>query len=312
MKKLNKEAHQEEILKSHKTGFGGSDAALVLSFANAKELNATQSKRLKIIANLAEPDEHIETSEMRAGHTFEDYFEIIYNLDEEKINHPISREVTFHDNVEYQGFNVFCHADFFIQNLNTVIELKFSKLSSDEVIKKYNAQLQWYYMLGADSVTLIIGRGTVEPFHVEDIDSIEIKKDCEIIDKLRKGLQNINEKFLPLIKSGSELYKEEGINDTPPAISNAVSKLSELKKLENEICDKIEEQKAAIFEYMQSFSVNKINGNDIKINYIADSVTTVFDKKKLFDQHKELKESDYQKTTNKKGYLKIELINDKN
>lgn len=164
-------------------------------------------------------------------------------------------------------------------------------------------------MLGADRVTLIIGRGTVEPFHVEDIDSIEIKKDCETIDKLRKGLQNINEKFLPLIKSGCELYKEEGINDAPPAISNAVSKLSELKKLENEICDKIEEQKAAIFEYMQSFSVNKINGNGIKINYITDVVTSVFDKKKLFEQHIELKESDYQKTSTKKGYLKIELTN---
>lgn len=136
MENLNKIEHQREIENSHRKGFGGSDAALVLSFANAKELNATQNKRLKIIANLEEPDEHIETSEMRAGHAFEDYFEIIYNLDEKKINHPISREVTFYDSVEYQGFNVFCHADFFIQNLNTVIELKFSKLSSDEVIKK--------------------------------------------------------------------------------------------------------------------------------------------------------------------------------
>ena len=86
MKKLNKIEHQREIENSHRNGFGGSDAALVLSFANAKELNATQSKRLKIIANLEEPDAHIETCEMRAGHAFEDYFEIFCYLDEIKIN----------------------------------------------------------------------------------------------------------------------------------------------------------------------------------------------------------------------------------
>lgn len=185
-----KQTHAEEIKTSRVGGLGGSDAAMVLKIGRngLQSLCNTDVKRLRVMLGLDEPCNFGGNAATEAGHAFEDYMteilRIIYLqcfIREKKMTGE-----------EYTHFKTFAHADF-LTSSNKVIECKFVQGTTNEVLSKYYAQLQWYYYLGANCVTLCHGVGNVEPFEVIDYTFLDVPRDEQTIEVIRNGLRLIDE-----------------------------------------------------------------------------------------------------------------------
>ena len=313
MEKLNKQKHQEEIERSHTRGFGGSDARMILRLAECEQLNKGDIERLRVIAGLDVQTDFFTTPAMECGHRFEDWFEA----------HHLHNECTREKFIELKNnpyqFNVFAHCDFVEKNFNNVYELKFSQKPLDEVIKTYMPQLQWYYLLGMDHVILYVGSGEVHnseyyndnEFKPDNVSAVSIPKDKKIIEKLENGLSKVQTIWLPwVIARGDDYIKED--KSTPTAINELIDDVAismlKIKELENEV----EAKKTEILEYMKMLDIavidsDGINSNGAKVYYSSETVSNVFDKSLLFKEHPELNESDYQKKSKRKEFLKIQV-----
>ena len=239
------------------------------------------------------PYKPIPTNEaMQRGNDFEKWLHEKYysnvrsNAKIELINNPYS-------------FAVFAHADYLIGL--SVGEAKCTNKNIFETAKDYKAQLQWYFLLGTESVTL---------FHCNQNDDFEsfsligIGIDNEIISQLHTGLKLIDE----FIQGWVYVPKEEWTDgDLLPfektEIELMYKSLSEIKRLEAEI----ETYKSNLLKMFEDNNVKSLKADEYSITYVGESITKTLDKSKLFKDHPEISESDYQKTTVKKPYLKIQL-----
>ena len=185
-----KQSHAEEIKNSRVGGLGGSDAAMVLKIGRngLQSLCKTDIKRLRVMLGLDEPCNFGGNAATEAGHAFEDF------IDERmKMIYPqgyIREEKMIGE--DYGNFKTFAHADFLTAS-KKVIECKFVQGTTNEVLSKYYAQLQWYYYLGADCVTICHGVGNVEPFEVVDYTFLDVPRDEQAIEVIRNGLRLIDE-----------------------------------------------------------------------------------------------------------------------
>jgi hypothetical protein len=155
------DAHEIDILSSRLGGFGGSDAQLFSAVAkcdNLDDLGITHRRRIAVAMGLQTPDVRLSTPEMQAGHDFEDIVSVIYPDYERE--HLIEAQKTL------LKFRYFAHADFY--KAGHVLECKKSmRLNSEKIAKHYKWQLQWYYLLGVERVTLVAD-GT-DGFRLTDI-----------------------------------------------------------------------------------------------------------------------------------------------
>lgn len=185
-----KQSHAEEIKTSRVGGLGGSDAAMVLKIGRngLQSLCKTDLKRLRVMLGLDEPCNFGGNAATEAGHSFEDFIS-----DRLKMIFPLGyiREAKMVGE-DYVNFKTFAHADFLTAS-KKVIECKFVQGTTNEVLAKYYAQLQWYYYLGADCVTLCHGVGNVEPFDVVDYTFLDVPRDEQAIEVIRNGLRLIDE-----------------------------------------------------------------------------------------------------------------------
>ena len=183
-------SHAEEIKTSRIGGLGGSDAAMVLKIGRngLQALCNTDVKRLRVMLGIEEPCNFGGNAATDAGHAFEDYI-----AERLKMIYPQGyiREAKIIGE-EYGKFKTFAHADFMTAS-KKVIECKFVQDTTNNVLAKYYAQLQWYYYLGADCVTLCHGVGNVEPFEVVDYTFLDVPRDEQTIEVIRNGLRLIDE-----------------------------------------------------------------------------------------------------------------------
>lgn len=185
-----KQSHAEEIKTSRVGGLGGSDAEMVMKIGRngLQALCKTDIKRLRVMLGLDEPCNFGGNAATDAGHAFEDYI-----AERLKMIFPQGyiREAKM-PGEDYCNFKTFAHADFLTAS-KKVIECKFVQDTTQKVLAKYYAQLQWYYYLGADCVTLCHGVGNVEPFDVVDYTFLDVPRDEQAIEVIRNGLRLIDE-----------------------------------------------------------------------------------------------------------------------
>lgn len=185
-----KQSHAEEIKTSRVGGLGGSDAAMVLKIGRngLQSICKTDVKRLRVMLGLDEPCNFGGNAATEAGHAFEDYIAERLKM---IFHQGYIREAKMMGE-EYRHFKTFAHADF-LTSTKKVIECKFVQDTTNSVLAKYYAQLQWYYYLGADCVTLCHGVGNVEPFEVVDYTFLDVPRDEQAIEVIRNGLRLIDE-----------------------------------------------------------------------------------------------------------------------
>ena len=299
--------HQQEIESTRVGGFGGSDAAMFLRIAkkgSVEGLSNTDLYRIAVAMGIKPYAPVSPTEAMNNGHIFEDSY--ARYLDAQ--GKPYQREVKLIAKCQPENFHIFAHADFTFDGKvyktnDTFIfvhECKFiadESKTTDDVAKTYEAQLQWYYLMGAEYVDLIRGYG--DPQHPK-MEIFEVDKDENIIDNLKLGIRLLDE----AIESGWVPEIEEEFACTmSKKMQNIIADYERLKFEKSAIDEKLEELQKQIVEYMTIGNVAKINATLGTISRTADSVVESFDGAKLKKDNAELYNK-YLKKSTRKGSLR--------
>lgn len=288
-------SHQHEIEATRVGGLGGSDAAIVYKVGKRgiEALNATDKKRLAVMMGKEEYKPLPMTPAMQAGHYFEDY------IAENFMKH--SERERFIEKDIVPEFRTFAHCDFFDNGCVTECKYINSK-DTKGVIKEYYSQLQWYYMLGAKRVIIVHGVGDVLPFKVESMKAENVSEDEEHIEIMFHGLHLIAE----YVKSMDyKIPHDLQVCEAPAELMHACNALNnvmvEIKSAE----DNAKEQRSKLLELMEKYNIKSIAGDTFTLSYVAPTTGYIFDKDKLFNEHPEIKESDYQKEAKRKACVKF-------
>ena len=289
---------KNEIIATRKGGFGGSDAKMFYKVGQKgiEALSDTDKRRIAVALGQVEHIETPTTEAMEAGNEFEKWLGENAYTEEFENNFKIEPKKPLSTN-----FKVFAHADFYYRKSKIVIEAKYTSSDARQTIQDYMAQLQWYYMLGADQVYLNKGYQG-EPFEIND--EFFIERDRAYINRLIIGIKLIDA-FCDTF--AYEPKDEWGINDLLPYEQTAVVKmtsvLSEIKRMEQEA----EELKSKLLDTMLKHNVKSLKHDNYTLTVVPEGVTSRFNKAKLLKDHPEIKESDYTTLSERKAYLKINL-----
>ncbi len=302
--------HQQEIEDTRVGGFGGSDAAMFLRIAKkggVEGLSNTDLYRIAVAMGIKPYAPVSPTEAMNNGHIFEDSY--ARYLDAQ--GKPYEREVKLIAECQPENFKIFAHADFTFdgkvyKTKDTFIfvhECKFiadEEKSADDVAKTYEAQLQWYYLMGAEYVDLIRGYG--DPNHPK-MEIFEVDEDENIIDNLKLGIRLLDEAisdgWVPEIE-------EEYAAAMSEKMQNIIHDYETLKFQKSAIDEKLEELQKQIVEYMTIGNVAKINGTLGTISRTADSIVESFDSKKFEKENPELYRN-YIKKSTRKGSIRYTM-----
>lgn len=291
------QAHALEIQQTRIGGLGGSDAAIVYKIGERglAALTATDMKRLAIMTGKQEQDNWGGNAYTNAGHAFEDWAEKVLpigaNYKREKLlTQPLAR-----------NFKTFAHADFVLCD-GEVVECKFVQDTTAKVIDKYYAQLQWYYLLGAPTVTLYHGQGTADPFEVHEAELASIQRDETAIEILLNGIRILDE----ALANGWQPTAQDKIAyaDTPEMVQRAFDKLQEIKAKKAEL-DAVEaEAKSVIKIYLEDWSLTGIvAAGDVRHTAVYNKPQTkmTFNAEKFLQEHPEFDRPEYYKKSTVKS-----------
>ena len=301
--------HQQEIEATRVGGFGGSDAAMFLRIAKkggVEGLSNTDLYRIAVAMGIKPYVPVPVTEAMQNGHIFEDSYERM--LKDSGYN-DYQREVKLVAKNQPKNFKIFAHADFLINGKTCikkfviVHECKFiqdEEKTADDVAETYKAQLQWYYMLGAEYVDLIRGYGNPE---YPSTQNLVIDKNEDIIDALKEGIRLLDD----AIESGwVPEIEEEFACAMSEKMQNIIHDYERLKFEKSAIDEKLDELQKQIIEYMSIGNVAKINGTLGTISRTADSVVESFDSKKFEKENPEIYRN-YIKKSTRKGSIRYTI-----
>ena len=298
-------AHSEEIKTSRVGGLGGSDAAMVLKIGRngLQALSNTDVKRLRVMLGLEEPCNFGGNAATEAGHAFEDFIaerlKMIYPLGFEREAKMIGED--------FGSFKTFAHADYLVTK-DHVIECKFVQDTTQNVLAKYYAQLQWYYYLGADCVTLCHGVGKVDPFEVVDYTFLDVPRDESAIEAIHNGLLLILE-YCQNEQAGSAPVEM----DMQTKQRKLVRKYFTRKRKVDAMTAEMELIKAELQEEMDAGNIAKVSGaldstNTAVVTFRKGSTRRTLDTTKALAKYPELNEQgDLWKTTTAKSSLTIQF-----
>lgn len=290
------QAHAQEIQQTRVGGLGGSDAAMIykIGLNGLSALNNTDMKRLAIMLGKAEQDNWGGNAYTNAGYMFEEYAEKTLPFGES----GYEREKVIECKLA-RNFRTFAHADFVTGEWRTgVVECKFVQDTTARVIEKYYAQLQWYYMLGAKTVTLYHGTGTAEPFAVENGEIEVIERDESAIRVLLAGVKTLDE----AIAKGWEpqVCEKVELSNTPAAVQEAFFVLAEIKVKEAELKERKEAASSILKEYIEDWGYSTLyTDGEVKhqVIYTRASTLMTFDAAKFLKEHPEFDRPEYYKKT---------------
>jgi len=300
---MKKQEHKQEILKSRIGGFGGSDARLFYTIASkgVNKLSATDLFRISVAKGENEPKSIPETPAMAAGYAFEDYVEKLLK------KKGFEREVELKSKLS-DKFDTFAHADFYNAETKTVVECKFTQGNIDKTYNTYYAQLQWYYMLGAERVILYNGHGDVNDIlttgDVETLEIEEIERDNIFINSLHTGIILLTSVWDDLrIDVGEEWTPSDLLAFDADNVNLFTDKLREIERLEAD-AKELREQIKNLFEI---YNIKSLKSDNYLITYVGESVRETLDVDKLKKEHKEIDFSLYKKQSKVKSSIRIKL-----
>ena len=280
-------AHAQEIQQTRVGGLGGSDAALVLRVGThgLAGLTATDLKRLCVMLGTSAQEDWGGNAYTNAGHAFEDFAEK---------NLPWGKGIGYEREKVMEAklalnFKTFAHADFVTgKERLDVVECKFVQQNTAKVAAKYWPQLQWYYMLGAKSVTLYHGVGNVEPFEVLEGTLEKIERDQETIDLLLQGIKLLDD----ALTSGwrPEPQEKEVVSNAPDIVRKAFEAMADIKEREKAITAEKAEASKVLKEYCEGWGFTGIladDGTKRQVIYTKGGVSKTFDAAAFLKDHPE-------------------------
>lgn len=292
------QAHAQEIANTRKGGLGGSDAALVLRIAERglAGLTATDIRRLCVMIGTAEQPQ-FETPYTNAGHAFEEYAEQVLPLGttyerEKYMTKPLADQ-----------FKTFAHADFAFVDVSglNVVECKYVQKPTAKVIETYFAQLQWYYMLGAQKVVLYHGTGAVDPFCVEEAQLVSVDRDEKTVEMLLHGIKILND----ALSEGwtPQVPDKMNVADAAELVQKAFAEMQAVKAEETALKARKDRAAATLKEWCEAFSLTglyNVGEDKHQLIYTRATVGKTFDSAKFLAEHPEYKDApEYWKETSR-------------
>lgn len=293
--------HKEEISRTRLGGFGGSDAAMFYRIGKSGlcALTETDRKRIAVAKGIIPYIPIPETKAMEAGHLYEAIVSGNYEL--------VETEKYMNNQSLVNNFKVFAHADIYHKLTGGVTECKFSQKSTEQVVKTYMPQLQWYYLMGAKGVYLKHGSGNVDPFLIHSEVEVEIDPDEHYIACLKNGIKLLDDNWDSVYDR--PLKKEMNIVDLLPAqqycIQQIVDKTSQVKVLNKEIASLKAEIKKKLDDWGD---IKTIIGDSYSTSYIEPAIRNTFDKTAFSTEHPDIDLSKYEKQSITDSIVKVNLI----
>jgi hypothetical protein len=288
--------HKNEIEVTRKGGFGGSDAKLFykIGLKGLSALNNTDKKRIRVAKGIDEYKPVPMNEAMQRGHDFEDWYE-------KQPFAPIAyREAKLTANLA-NNFDTFFHADF-SDVFNEVWELKCVQ-NPDNAIRDYYEQLQWQHLIGAKKLWLVVADSS-QPFETGVKMPELIERNEQVIEILRNGIKLLDKNWNDINLEVGEDWTDEDLMPFEKMEVDALAKyLNEIKELEAEA----DRRRQTVFDFMNTNGIKSLASELYTISFIPESSSATLDKKKLFSEHPEIKETDYQKISPKKAYITVKL-----
>ena len=298
-------SHQNEIESTRVGGFGGSDAKMFykIGLKGLSSLSNSDKVRIRVSKGITPYNSIPQTAAMRKGHDFEDWFadkfkHHTYKMDRER---KISARLAM-------NFDTFAHADFSKKNGKAVIELKCVS-DTDRAVDNNIEQLQWYHMLGVDSVHLVVcdSMAIVANHFCFDAglrDPVYVDRNEAMIQTMMHGIKLLDDNWLTLdLRVGDEWSDE----DLFPAEQREVREMAQYLRHIKNIEAIIEESKAKMCEFMSKNNIKSIQSDMYSITMVPAGATSRFDKAKLLRDHPEISEADYTTMSGRKAYVTVKL-----
>lgn len=293
---MKTEIHKNEIEVTRKGGFGGSDAKMFykIGLKGLSALNNTDRKRIRVAKGIDEYKPVPVNDAMQRGHDFEDWYE----------KQPFAPIADREEKLSCQlanNFDTFFHADF-SDGFNEVWELKCVQ-NPDNAVKDYYEQLQWQHLIGAKKLWLVVCDSS-KPFEDGTLFPELIERNEQVIEILRNGIKLLDDNWDNIDLNVGEDWTDEDLMPFEKKEVDALAKyLNEIKELEAEA----DRRRQTVFDFMNTNGIKSLASELYTISFTPESTTSTLDKKKLFAEHPEIKESDYQKTGQKKAYITVKL-----
>lgn len=245
-------AHDNEITSTRKGFLGGSDAAMVYKIGRKGigSLSNTDRKRIAVLLGYDDQKPFGGNKWTEAGHDFEDNFEKVAKTWES----GYQREKVLTGS-KYYHFATLAHADY-VDGKGVVYELKCVNKNTEKVAVTYYAQLQWYYLLGAEAVNLV---HTSDPHG--QFSQRFIERNDGVINALREGLQALDDYCGKITETDCTVTEESSLT-LPLEIESAIYLWRNGNKTIANLYKQQQRYEAMVISYMQRNSVDRIINED--------------------------------------------------
>lgn len=288
--------HAQDIAATRVGYLGGSDAKMVYKVAmqGVGTLSKTDVKRLRVCMGIEQVDNFAGNTYTERGHDFEDYIAGALGA----IDNRFERE-RFMEGKKYNHFQAIAHADYYIDG--TVYECKCVEgKTTARVANDYAAQLQWYYMIGAERVILV---------HGTDADTIagivDIPRNDGFVAMLELGCELIDAQCEQLSQSSSYERMSVAIEDAPEDMRDMVTKCERLQRNIKEYTEQLDAVRERLYDAMVTCGIGDIYGDGVSVRLNNEKVVKTIDKKKLLAAFPSVATADVYSETTRKGSVTI-------
>ena len=287
--------HAQDIAATRVGYLGGSDAKMVYKVAmnGVGTLSRTDVKRLRVCMGIEQVCNFAGNTYTERGHDFEDYIAGVIGA----IDDRVERE-HFMEGKKYNHFQAMAHADYYIDG--TVYECKCVEgKTTARVANDYAAQLQWYYMLGAEHVYLV---------HGTDADTIadmvEIPRNDGFVAMLERGCELIDAQCEQLEQS-SEESMSVAIEDAPEDMRDMITTCERLQRQIKEYTEQLDAVRERLYAAMVTCGIGDIHGDSVSVRLNNEKVVKTIDKNKLLAAFPSVATADVYSETTRKGSVTI-------
>lgn len=310
--------YKQDIVNTRKGGLGSSDAAMVLQVANSMKINDGANQRIAVMLGIIEKPDFHRNHAMVLGDDIEmKVFDDFKDMYKNAVSNPLYKSQVMA--AEY-GFDVLNHIDIEVETDDELLwfEVKASKLDTADVLKTYNAQLAWHWLLLDEKATHLkktprlfllhyptTGMMTADSYDTDQLRHVEIKRETVSADisQLTVGLSIIAN----AIGAGFQYHQPEELEaydlpaETQEALVALQHKIDTIKQYEAEIA----EFKEGVKEQMEKHGIKSIKCEAFRITYVGESTKTSFDSAAFKRDEPELYAKYFNKVSTTKAYVQI-------
>lgn len=332
--------YKEDIVSTRKGCVGSSDAAMLMQVSNLSFVPKSAYGRMAICKGLAENEDNLHTSAVEYGNETE--MAIYEHLKTAIPDAPYESNPRW-ESVRYSRKNVKCiaHPDIVlidkVKKIINVYEVKTSKLTTEEVRRKYKPQLYFQSLLAKEKAAMMGSGWSVRMFLVHyctsglDIESginqpfdpnrlsvnrvichsgiFDLGKAMDIVDAF---LENMTADTVQVGEVVEAEYLPEPVKERFVEIA---ATLREIKERER----KVEDFKKKLYDFLVSHGVKKVSCRDFSFTVVEPTTITSFDAKGWWEEFSSKLSSEeadeiikaHTKKVNKKGYITISVNENK-